>query len=244
MAILDTLELAKTTKYRNEDGEEVEVDFLPGLQQSELDAIEKNIGASLPVDFSEIAKACGVIEGFLEPLDFSGVPFEMPEAFPHGHAFAGDGYGNFWVVDCLSLQEETSNIYFVCHDAPVILYQCDGIETFLSELVREFTEPLSSLIHAVHEDTIAEVWKTNPGTVSRFEAIDSPDASISAFAEQLDERFVLVDLRNASPGEGFSWGRYGPQTELRRYGEERIFAYAQPQKEPGLFARIFARRGG
>ncbi|MBA3726448.1 MAG: hypothetical protein H0W86_08345 [Armatimonadetes bacterium] len=103
MAILDTLERAKAAKYRNEDGEEVEVDFLPGLGEGELDAIEKDIGAPLPVDFREIAKACGEIEGFLEPLDFSGVPLEMPEVFPHGHAFAGDGYGNFgsWIA-CLN----------------------------------------------------------------------------------------------------------------------------------------------
>ena len=41
---------------------------------------------------------------------------------------------------------------------------------------------------------------------------------------------------------GFSWGRHGPRTELRRHGYERLFAYAPPEEKPGLLRRLFGSR--
>ena len=38
---------------------------------------------------------------------------------------------------------------------------------------------------------------------------------------------------------GFSWGRYGPPTDVRRHGFLRLFAYAPPERKPGLVRRIF-----
>jgi hypothetical protein len=38
-------------------------------------------------------------------------------------------------------------------------------------------------------------------------------------------------------GMGFSWGRYGPKTEVRRHGDERVFAYAPPVKV-SLWSRL------
>ncbi len=53
----------------------------------------------------------------------------------------------------------------------------------------------------------------------------STDAELSAFAQSLSDDFFIVDLRNASLGDGFSWGRYGPRTKVVRYRHERLFAY-------------------
>ena len=45
--------------------------------------------------------------------------------------------------------------------------------------------------------------------------------------------------RDAAPGDGFSWGRFGPRTEVRRHGHTRLFAMAPPEKRQrrGLFRR-------
>ena len=58
-------------------------------------------------------------------------------------------------------------------------------------------------------------------------------------AAGLDDRFLFVDLRAPEIGMGFSWGRYGPRTQVRRDGDERLFAYARPEKKPGLRGRLF-----
>jgi hypothetical protein len=39
---------------------------------------------------------------------------------------------------------------------------------------------------------------------------------------------------------GFSWGRYGPRTDVRRFGALPVFACSKPEKT-GLFAKLFGR---
>jgi hypothetical protein len=113
------------------------------------------------------------------------------------------------------------------------------MKDFLAELIRMYTPPFQSLLNEVHDDRLHQIWRTNPGTIDHATALNSSDTTIRSFASTLDERFRIVDLRSPQPGMGFSWGRFGPRTELRRCGEKRIFAYAQPHKQPGLFSRLF-----
>lgn len=117
---------------------------------------------------------------------------------------------------------------FACHDAPVVLYQSPDLASFLAEVFRMSTPPHESLVDDVHQDRLFEVWRSNPGVLMQSVAAASSDPALRAFAEALPEGFQIVDLRTASPGMGFSWGRYGPRTELRRHGYDRIFGYARP----------------
>ena len=85
------------------------------------------------------------------------------------------------------------------------------------------------------------VWRTNPGTIAHAAALASTDETIRAFAATLDETWTVVDMRAAEPGFGFSWGRFGPRTRLRRHGDARLFAYAPPERKPGLLSRLLGR---
>ena len=92
-----------------------------------------------------------------------------------------------------------------------------------------------------------ERWVRSTGSSTCGETIrerssDLPlavDERLSAFAAELDDRFTFVDLRSPPVDMGFSWGRYGPRTDVRRHGHEALFAYAPPAKGPGLLARLF-----
>lgn len=67
--------------------------------------------------------------------------------------------------------------------------------------------------------------------LSHAKALDSDDATLTGFADSLDDDFEIVDLRSAEIGMGFSWGRHGPKTEVRRHGYELLFAYrSSPRK--------------
>jgi hypothetical protein len=99
--------------------------------------------------------------------------------------------------------------------------------------------PHASAVDDVHEDRLFNVWRDNPGTLDRPAAL-AGDERLSAFAEKLDDRFTFVDLRSPPVGMGFSWGRYGPRTDVRRDGNERLFAYAPPERRPGLLRRLLA----
>jgi hypothetical protein len=156
--------------------------------------------------------------------------------FPHGIPIAGDGFGNYWIVDLFPQSTSWGPIYYWCHDAPVVLYQSPSLEHFLTELFKLSEPPYKSLIDDVHEDRLFQVWNENPGVMSQEECLRSHDHELQAFAEQLDPSFQIIDLRNAQVGFGFSWGRYGPRTVIRRHGSIPIFAY---QRRQGLLARLF-----
>ncbi|MEQ1823213.1 MAG: SMI1/KNR4 family protein [Fimbriimonadaceae bacterium] len=249
MDALAALELLKKATWVNEDDELMTADFKPGLSESEIQEIERRIGARMPEDYrlllAHVTELCGPAPG--PEMDFSGrtCAFEMLELFPRGLPFAFDGCGNFWVVDVLSEPEAKAAIFYVCHDAPVMLFQCFGVAAFLADVASGCTPENKCLTIDVNDDKLFNVWNRNPGLLTMEEALVYGDSLVQAFAQTLSPDFLICDLRNAAPGMGFSWGRFGPNTVIRRYGEERIFAYAKPSERsprPGFLARLFGRR--
>jgi SMI1 / KNR4 family (SUKH-1) len=228
---LEIIRRAQAATLIDEDGDVVTLDLFPGLSRAELQDFAEQVPCRIPPEIAELLGACRGFYGTVDQVDFTGrdLMFEFEAAFPHGLPIAADGYGNFWVVD---LHPDTTGwgpIYFACHDAPVILYQAGSLEQFLGELFRMFEPPHLSLIDDVHEDRLAHVWQTNPGVLSHEQCLRSEDPNLSAFARELDESFQIIDLRLAKPGDGFSLGRYGPKTQIRRFGTHALFSYKKPR---------------
>jgi cell wall assembly regulator SMI1 len=239
---LEAIRRAQATRLVNEDGDEVELELAPAVPPADIERLADEVGVPLPRDLRALLEHTAGIEGGpLDTIDFTGqsLSFGAPETFPSGLPIAGDGFGNFWVLDLTPDDVETAPVFFVCHDPPVILYQSPDIGDFLHEAFRMLVPPHASAVDDVHEDRLFNVWGNNPGTLEHSAALAS-DERLSAFAAELDDRFTFVDLRSSPVGMGLSWGRYGPRTEVRRHGDERLFAYAPPEKRPGLLRRLFA----
>jgi hypothetical protein len=238
---VEAIRRAQAAELVDEDGDEVVLEFAPPLAPAELAQLEEEVGVPLPRELRTLLEHTSGIDGSaLESVDFSGrtLDFGLEEVFPHGLAIAHDGFGNFWVLDLTPAGGQVAPVFFACHDPPVVLYQSPGLGHFLHETFRMSMPPHASLVDDVHEDRLFHVWRTNPGTLGHNEALAADD-SLRAFAAGLDDRFVFVDLRSPELGMGFSWGRFGPRTEIRRHGYERLFAYARPEKKPGLLSRLF-----
>ena len=237
---LEIIRRAQTGTLVDEDGNVVTLELFSGLSNTELQDFANRLPCRIPPEIAELLGACSGFYGTVEQVDFSGrdLMFEFEAAFPYGLPIAADGYGNFWVVDLLPATINWGPIYFACHDAPVILYQADSLDQFLRELFRMFEPPHQSLIDDVHEDRLAHVWQTNPGVLSHEQCLRSEDPILSAFARKLDESFQIIDLRLAKPGDGFSWGRYGPKTQIQRFGTHAVFAYKKPK---GIISRLLGR---
>jgi cell wall assembly regulator SMI1 len=234
---------AATWAMTDEDGDPSPLKLHPPLSESEIHEFETRLPCPLPAKIRDLLALCRGFESCygVDILDFTGkeCSFEMDWIFPHGLPIAGDGYGNFWVIDLLPESKDWGPIFFACHDAPVILHQSPDLEHFLSELFKLGVPPHTSLVDDVHEDSLFKVWRKNPGVQEQGECLGSSDADIRAFAEQLDPSFQIIDLRDAAVGFGFSWGRYGSgEYDVKRFGEKRIFAY---QKKPSLLSRIFGK---
>jgi hypothetical protein len=222
----------------------IHVHLLPRLTKKEVDDFSRSLLASPPDDVRDLLEFCSGIEGTLEKIDFTGRSlsdyFELDFLVPHGLTIAHDGCGNCWIVDMQPGATNWGPIYFCCHDAPVMLLQAVSVQQFMSEVFKMYIPPHKSLVDDVHEDRLFEVWRKNPGVIVHADAVASPDPDIAAFAAGLDATFDVIDLRDAQIGMGFSWGRYGPKTEVRRFGSKPIFAYQRPEKTSllsGLFGR-------
>jgi len=237
---LDVIRQAQSGTLIDEDGRVVTLELLPGLSHTELHDFVGQVPCRIPPEIMELLGACRGFYGTVDQVDFTGsdLMFEFDAAFSYGLPIAADGYGNFWVVDLHPDATTWGPVYFACHDAPVILYQADSLEEFLRELFRMFEPPHRSLIDDVHEDRLARVWRTNPGVLSHEQCLRSEDPVLSAFARELDESFQIIDLRLAKPGDGFSWGRYGPRTRIERFRAHPVFAYKKPRS---VISRLLGR---
>jgi hypothetical protein len=181
------------------------------------------LGVPLPAELRALLDQPPAFDDHAVEIDLTGRSFSvgLEELFPAGLPIAADGFGNFWLLDLTPEAAWPVPVFFLCHDPPVVLYQSADLDAFLRDASED--SPLD-------EDALFTVWRTNPGTLDHAAAL-AADAELHAFAAELDERFVFVDLRSPASGDGFSWGRYGPRTELRRHGYARLFASA-PQPEP------------
>lgn len=237
---IEVIKKAQTLKLIDEDEEDISIDLLPGLTDEEIKELESNLPCKIPNHIIVLLKFCRGFDGCIDVVDFTGqdMSFEFPEIFPNCMPIAHDGFGNYWIIDFNKNSIDWAPIYFCCHDAPVILYQSSSLSHFLDELFKMFIPPHKSEIDDVHEDRIANVWSKNPNVLSYEECISSSDAVLSDFAKELDDTFQFIDLRNAKIGDGFSWGRYGPNTVNRRYKDLPVFAY---QKRKSFLKRIFSK---
>jgi len=223
-------------RHSNEDGLEDRLELMPPLTDQELAAFEAGLSCRLPSEIRDLLEFARGFSGVLDGLSFSGVPhgFGAEEIFPYGISLAGDGAGNFWVGDLTSDSRSRGPIFYACHDPPVVVYQAEGLSHFIQEAIRFVNRPWKSEISGVHGKLSHRLWRDNPGVLSFAQCLNARDQDIRAFARSLDETWQLIDLRNPRLGDGFSWGRYGAGTVIRRFGEKRLFAY----RKKGLGARF------
>ena len=235
---IEIIETARAQEWIDEDGHKIEVTLRPPLTDADLDAFARQLPCPIPEHIRDLLKYCTGFEGTLDQLDFTGrsLQFQQPELFPHGLPIAHDGMGNYWVVDLKPQSTDWAPIYFYGQDPPVVLLQSPSLTQFVDETFRMLTPSYESLIDGVHEDRLYEVWKYNPGVINQAQAAASSDPVLREFAGQLSPEWQIIDLRQARIGMGFSWGRYGPNTQVRRHGLEPIFAY---QPKSGFLGRLF-----
>jgi hypothetical protein len=215
MKPLDIIKQAEETRFEDENGYIEEFKMLPPLTPEEFRQLEARIPCPLPSETRELLEYCRGFDGVLESIDFSGLypEFGMEEVFPHGVPIAHDGFGNYWVVD-LSVQTETWSPIFL--SATMLRWSC-------------FKPTIWPILSAK---------SSNWALLTCQQGLQSGDPDLVKFAENLDDSWWMIDLREAAIGDGFSWGRYGPATVNRRFGEKRIFAV---QKKKTLLQRMFNR---
>ena len=80
------------------------------------------------------------------------------------------------------------------------------------------------------------IWNENPNLISPRQAMEPEDADLGLFAQSVRKGYLFIDLRRGKIGDGFSWGRWGAATEIKRNGNQRLFAY---RKAPNFIQKLF-----
>lgn len=239
--LADALRSLAGLRLTDEDGTTHILELLPPATEAELRRLEASLPAPVPDEIrAALRVTTGLANGPLESLsllDLEG--FGLEEAFPHAYSIAHDGYGNYWVLDLLPEPGPWGPVFYACHDPPVIAYQAETIEAFLGDVVALWQPGRRSPVDRMHEEDVHRIWRDHEGLLEPVDAAGSGDPVLAAFAGTLPAGARVADLRQAQPGQGFAWGRFGPRTEIRRAGRERLWALIPPEQRPGLLRRLF-----
>ncbi len=234
---------------------EKRVDLLPGLSEAELEKFARSLPAPLPARIRELL---AWTSGFDIPGgegrgpsgggSFGSVRFTAYNDWgcefllPHAVVLNGDECGDSWAVEVDPETGEWHNVWFACHDPPVLVYHratlAEYIDAVLDGPRSEERASGRRGIAGEAEERAMQVWR-NRGKLPRAGSLRaSGDPVLREFAAALDERALVADLREAPLGNGFSWASLADARPVKRAGTRLLFGI---EPRPGLLARLLGR---
>lgn len=243
MTATETLKSILTENYLSEDGDEYKVELKKGLTQQEIEVLAKKLPTGkLPNEIIELLKFTSGFEFYgLEEITFDGAEqFGFEEFFPNSIQLAGDGFGNFWILD-VDKNGTWGNVFYVCHDPAVVVKHSDNLTQFIEHINDFGKNGNKSNLDIIHEKVVMEIWSKENGFLEIENARQSNDTILKNFALSLPDNFVVADLRNKPNQSGFAWGKFGPKIDrAKRHETELIWGIEKPIKK-GLFSKLFGK---
>lgn len=229
----------REVRFPDDDDSKFTVTLRDGLDAAQMDALQQAWPFPIPDDYRTLLTYCAGFESSPhEAFGFDLKPVsDFLELIPYSIEIAADGFGNYWLLELQPDGHALGPIWYLCHDAPVLLLQSNTLHDFIVETFKLVADGERSLVDYVHEDAMMDIWYNNPGLLKVSACRQHSDEEMREFAKTLDDEFVICDLRNAQPGEEFSWGRAAKQ-EIIRHKNYPIFAF---QMKRSLLDRILGR---
>lgn len=236
----ETLMKALSENLRDRDERSLAIDLVSGMDAEELSKLEAEVPGPLPKRIRELLSfASGFEFGPVGNLSFAGVAAGQFVGFLHGLALVVDGYGNSWNVDIKRTTGEWGPVFFVSHDPPVVVLQAAAIEVFMEQVFDIGRHHHLDALTYIRKEGVHRIWDDDPFLVPVTNLLDLRDKTLANFAAELSHDFRIADLRKAEFGSGFTWGLSGPNTIVKRAGDELVFAV---QWKTGLLDRLLGRR--
>lgn len=243
MTPIEKLKSILTEKYISEDGDEYKVTLKSGLSDLEIDELAKQVPTGqIPNEIRELLKFASGFEFYgLEEITFDGIgQFGFEEFFPNSVQLAGDGFGNFWILD-INKNGNWGNVFYVCHDPAVIVKHSDNLTQFI-EHVNDFGKNGNKAnLDIIHEKVVTDIWNKDNGFIELESCRQSDDTILKNFALSFPNNFVISDLRNKHNQSGFAWGKFGPNiNKAKRHETELIWGIEKPIKK-SFFSKLFGK---
>lgn len=230
------LESILSNQYESEDGDLYKIELLDGMTDNEI----KNLKCQLPNNIlpSEIEELLKFSKGFkfhgLEEIRFDALGyFGFEEMFPYSIQLAGDGFGNFWVLD-IDSKGNWNSVYYVCHDPAVIVKHSENLSEFIQHIDEFGQKGNQSNLDIIHEKIVMDIWEEEIGIMEK----NKRDYDFEIEKLDLPERFLVADLTDKPIKTGFSWGKSGPKTKIIRPTDDPIWIVEKRVKK-GFLSRLF-----
>lgn len=230
------LESILSNQYESEDGDLYKVELLNGLSDGELANLKNQLPKNhLPNEIEELLRFSRGFEFFgLEEIRFDAFgEFGFEAMFPNSIQLAGDGFGNFWILDIDSMGNWNS-VYYVCHDPAVIVKHSENLAEFIKHVDEFGQKGNQSNMDIIHEDTVMEIWSEKVGIMGRNER----DYDFKNVQGIMPEFFLVADLTNKPIKTGFPWGKSGPNTKIIRPTDDPIWIIEQ-RRNQGFLSKLF-----
>ncbi|WP_207430978.1 SMI1/KNR4 family protein [Sabulibacter ruber] len=229
-----------SNQYVNEDEEEYTVELLPGMRETELAAFKRRLpNQFLPPEIEELLRfSTGFLFSGLEKIRFDAFDeFGFEELFPRSIQLAGDGYGNFWVLD-LDAKGNWGPVYYVCHDPAVVVKHSDSLAHFIKDVDEFGRLGSASKMDKIHEEKVFTIWEAVP----EFTEQHKGDLGLpQSFLQTLPAQFMIADLTKQPVGTGFAWGKSGANPVIVRFEDKPIWVLERKAKK-GFLSRLFGSK--
>jgi len=243
MTPTEKLKSILTEQYVSEDGDEYKVELKEGLTDLQIDELAKNLPTGhVPTKIRELLTfASGFEFNGLEEVNFDGVgQFGFENFFPNSVQLAGDGFGNFWILD-VDKNGNWGSVFYVCHDPAVIVKHSENLTQFIEHVSDFGKNGNKSNLDIIHEKVVMDIWSKDNGFIELENARQSNDTILKNFALSLPDNFVVADLRNKHNQTGFAWGKFGPNIDKAKRHETGLIWGIEKQSKKGLLSKLFGR---
>ncbi|MHC8948018.1 SMI1/KNR4 family protein [Sphingobacterium hungaricum] len=236
MTLKEKLIYISESLYRNEEDENYQIELLEGMSHEEIQNFRNKLpNQYLQEDVEELIRFSSGFE--FEPLEevrFDNFAiFGREELFPNSIQLAGDGFGNFWILD-IDSKGNWNSVYYVCHDPAVVVKQAENLSEFLDQINDLGNNFENALINVIHEEKAFEIWK------KKSEILKNNRSNYSSpLNTETPDSYIIADLKNQPNGSGFIWGLSGANTKIIRPTDEPIWIVENKEKR-GFFSKLFS----
>lgn len=230
------LESILSNQYESEDGDLYKIELLDGMTDSEIENLKNQLpDNNLPNEIEELLRFSKGFEFYgLEEVRFDAFAhFGFEEMFPKSIQLAGDGFGNFWILD-IDSKGKWNSVYYVCHDPSVVVKHSENLTEFIRHVDEFGLKRNQSTLDIIHEETVMEIWSEKVGIMEKNEK----DYDFENGQFELPEMYLVADLSNQPIKTGFPWGKAGPNTKIIRPTDEPIWIVEKRVKQ-GFLSKLF-----
>lgn len=239
MTPLEQLKSILENEYTSEDGEVYKVRLLAGMTEKEIVNFKNSLpNGYLPEDIEQLLAFSKGFEFYgLDEIRFDSAEFGFEDVFPCPIQLAGDGFGNFWILDVDS-RGNWGEVYYVCHDPAVVVKHSENLAQFIGHVDEYGRTGADSHLDIIHEKVVMDIWLGKVGSM----ASNEKDYQFSEdILKQLPEMFLVADLTDQPLKTGFAWGKYGANAKIIRVEDKPVWI-VQKQVKQGFLARLFNRQ--